>query len=195
VPVHSSVVGIALQHSEGNIMRILRVLLLASGVALAGVVAAASQGASPAAPAPSAEALATAKELVALMSGDTMRDLTGRMTAQVWPNIEQSLRMQFPTIDAATIAELRAELEKQMGANVAESMDDAPAVYARYLTVAEMRDILAFYRTPTGAKTLKLLPQITSEVMGNFMPRMQGMMARIDTALTGILQKHGFATK
>jgi len=31
--------------------------------------------------------------------------------------------------------------------------------------------------------------------MGNFMPRMQGMMARIDTALTGILQKHGFATK
>jgi len=175
-------------------MRILRVLLLASGVGLAGVVAASSQGANPAAaPAPSAETLATAKELIALMSGDMMRDLTSKMAAQVWPNIEQSLRTQFPTIDAATITELRAELEKQMAANVAESMNDAPAVYARYLTVPEMRDILAFYRTTTGAKTLKLMPQITAEVMGNFMPRMQGMMARIDTALTGILQKHGFA--
>jgi len=177
-------------------MRILRVLLLASGVGLAGVVAAASQGANPAAaPAPSAETLATAKELIALMSGDMMNDLTSKMAAQVWPNIEQSLRAQFPKIDAPTVAELRAELEKQMAANVAESMNDAPAVYARYLTVPEMRDILAFYRTTTGAKTLKLMPQITSEVMGNFMPRMQGMMARIDTALTGILQKHGFATK
>ena len=176
-------------------MRILRVLLLASGVGLAGVVAAASQGANTAAPAPSAEALATAKELIALMSGDMMNDLTSKMAAQVWPNIEQSLRTQFPKLDAATIAELRAELEKQMAANVAESMADAPAVYARYLTVAEMRDILAFYRTPTGAKTLKLMPQITSEVMGNFMPRMQAMMARVDTALTGILQKHGFAPK
>jgi hypothetical protein len=177
-------------------MRILRVLLLASGVGLAGVVAAASQGANPAAaPAPSAETLATAKELVALMSGDMLNDLTSKMVAQAWPNIEQSLRMQFPKIDAATITELRAEFEKQMAANVAESMNDAPAIYARYLTVAEMRDIQAFYHTTTGAKTLKLMPQITSEVMGNFMPRMQGMMARIDTALTGILQKHGFATK
>jgi hypothetical protein len=176
-------------------MRILRVLLLASGVGLAGVVAAASQGANPAAPAPSAETLATAKELVALMSGDMMTDLTSKMAAQVWPNIEQSLRTQFPKIDAATITELRAELEKQMAANVAESMNDAPAVYARYLTVPEMRDILAFYRTTTGAKTLKLMPQITSEVMGNFMPRMQGMMTRIDTALTAILTKHGFAPK
>jgi uncharacterized protein len=178
-------------------MRTLRVLLLASGIGLAGVAAAAAQGANPAAPAsaPSAETLATAKELIALMSGDMMNDLTGKMAAQVWPNVEQSLRTQFPKIDAATVTELRAEFEKQMAANVAESMNDAPAVYARYLTVAEMRDILAFYRTPTGAKTLKLMPQITAEVMGNFMPRMQGMMARIDTALTGILQKHGFGPK
>jgi hypothetical protein len=195
VPVHSSIVGIAFNTARGTIMRILRVLLLASGVGLAGVVAAAAQGANPAAPAPSAEALATAKELVALMSGDMMNDLTSKMVAQAWPNIEQSLRTQFPKIDAATITELRAEFERQMAANVAESLNDAPIIYARYLTVAEMRDIQAFYRTPTGAKTLKLMPQITSEVMGNFMPRMQGMMARIDTALTGILQKHGISAK
>jgi uncharacterized protein len=179
-------------------MNILRALLLASAVGLGGVIPAASQGAgagtAPAA-APSAEAVAVAKELLSLMSGDMIGDLTGKMVAQAWPTLEQALRTQFPTLDAATGAELRAEFEKQMAVNVAEAMKDAPAIYARYLTIPEMRDIQAFYRTPTGAKALKLMPQITAETMGQFFPRMQSMMERVNASLTGILQKHGYNTK
>jgi hypothetical protein len=178
-------------------MNILRTVLLASAIGLGGVLPAASQGANSPAPAaaPSAEAIAVAKELVALMSGDMISDLTGKMVAQAWPTLERSLRAQYPQLDAATGAELRAEFEKQMAANVAESMNEAPGIYARYLTVPEMREIQAFYRTPSGAKTLKLMPQITSEVMGQFFPRIQGMMERINTALAAILQKHGYTTK
>jgi hypothetical protein len=173
-------------------MKILRVVLLASAATLGGVVSAASQGAPPAA-APSADAIAVAKELISLMSGDMMNDLTGKMVAQVWPSVEQSLRQQFPKLDAATSAELQAEFQKQMAANVTEALSDAPTIYAKYLSVAEMRDIQAFYKTPTGAKSLKLMPQITAESMGNFLPRMQGMMERVNTAMTGILQKHGYS--
>jgi hypothetical protein len=176
-------------------MNVLRAFLLASAVGLGGVVPAAPQGAPAPAAAPSAEAVAVAKELLALMSGDMVSDLTGKMVAQAWPTLEQALRNQYPQLDPATGAELRAEFERLMAANVAESMNDAPAIYARYLTVPEMRDIQAFYRTPTGAKTLKLMPQITAEVMGQFFPRMQGMMQRVDAALTGILQKHGYTAK
>jgi hypothetical protein len=174
-------------------MNILRVLLLASAVGLGGVMPAASQGANPpAAAAPSAEAIAVAKELIAMVSGDMIGDLTGKMVAQAWPTMEQALKAQFPKLDAATGAELRAEFEKQMSANVAEALIDAPTIYARHLSVAEMRDIQAFYRTPTGAKALKVMPEITAETMGQFFPRMQGMMQRVNTALTGILEKHGF---
>jgi hypothetical protein len=182
-------------NSEENIMKILRVLLLASAAGLWGIASAASQGAPPAAPAaaPPPEAVAVAKELISLMSGDMMADMTGKMVAQAWPTLEQALRQQFPKLDAATGAELRAEFEKQIAANVAESMADAPTIYARHLSVAEMRDIQAFYKTPTGIKSLKMMPQITAEVMGNFVPRMQGMMERVNLAMTGILQKHGFA--
>lgn len=172
-------------------MKILRVWLLASAVGMSGVASAAAQGA----PAPSPEAIAVAKELLALISGDMIGDLTSKMVAQTWPTLEQAMRNQYPKLDAATSAELRAEFEKQIAANVAEALNDAPGVYARYLTVPEMRDIQAFYRTPTGAKTLKLMPQITGEVMGNFVPRMQGMMERVNVALTGILRKHGYTTK
>jgi len=58
-----------------------------------------------------------------------------------------------------------------------------------------LRKCQAFYRTPTGAKTLKLTPQISSQVMGQFFPRMQSMMVRVNSALVGILQKHGDTTK
>src|SRR6266481_10155918 len=116
-------------------MNILRVVLLASAVGLGSVIPAASQGANTApAATPSPEALAVAKELLALMSGDMIGDLTSKMVAQVWPTLEQSLRTQYPKLDAATGAEIRAEFEKQMAANVAESMNDAPAIYARHLS-------------------------------------------------------------
>jgi hypothetical protein len=37
------------------------------------------------------------------------------------------------------------------------------------------------------------MPQITTEMMGQFGPRMQGMMERVNTAINAVLQKHGLA--
>ncbi len=172
-------------------MKTLRIWLVASAVGMSGVISAAAQQA--AAPPPSPEAIAVAKELLAVISGDMLGDLTSNVSAQAWPTIEQALRAQYPKLDAATSTELRGEFEKLIAADVAESLKDAPAIYARYLTVPEMRDIQAFYRTPTGAKTLKLMPQITGEVMGNLAPRLQSMMERVNVSFTGILQKRGYA--
>jgi hypothetical protein len=171
-------------------MKILRALLVASAVGMSVIPASAQQ---PAAPSP--EAIAVAKELVALMTGDIVNDMASKTNAQAWPTIEQGLRGQYPQIDAGTVAELRAEFEKQLLTGMTEGMNDAPAIYARYLSVQEMRDIQVFYRTPTGAKMLKLMPQIMGEVMANLAPRMQGNMQRINVAFTDILQKHGFGAK
>jgi uncharacterized protein len=181
-------------------MKIVRVLLLASAAGMSGVMPAAAQQAAPppaAAPspgAPSPEALAVAKELISVLSGDMVKDLAAKTIAQAWPSIEQGLRGRYPQMDDAAVAELRAEFEKQIVANMTEHMAEAPAIYARYLTVQEMRDIQAFYRTPTGAKTLTLMPQIMGEVMGNLGPRMQGAMQRINVAFGEILKKHGLTT-
>jgi uncharacterized protein len=174
-------------------MTFLRALLFASALALGGAVPAASQNANTVPPSP--EALQTAKELLSIMSGDMIADLSGKMIAQVWPSLEQALRAQYPKLDAPTLGELRAEFERLMAANITDAMKDAPAIYARYLSVPEMRDVQAFYRTPTGAKTLKLMPQITAEIMGTFLPRMQGLQQSVNAAFQTILQKHGFDTK
>lgn len=55
-------------------------------------------------------------------------------------------------------------------------MADGPAIYARYFTAAELRELLAFYRTPVGASALRVMPKTTSEalqlVLSN-MPQLQ----------------------
>lgn len=39
-------------------------------------------------------------------------------------------------------------------------------LYARYFTVEEVKQIAAYYRTPIGAKSLQLMPQVMAESMG-----------------------------
>ncbi len=175
-------------------MKVLRALLLLSAIGMSVIPAAAQLAA-----VPSAEAIDEAKKLIAIMSPDMIKDMNAKIFAQMWPTMEQALRAQVSTLDAATAdavkAEIRATLEKELLSEVTALMEAMPAVYARYLTVEEMRDIQAFYRTPSGAKSLKVMPEIMGETMGSLGPRMQGMMQRINVAVIAILQKHGLGPK
>jgi hypothetical protein len=83
----------------------------------------------------SPEALAAAKELMAVISPDMMKQLAGSISATFWPVVEQKARAD--KIDDATIAELRAEFERIQVAFASEAMNDAPPIYARHFTVAE----------------------------------------------------------
>lgn len=152
---------------------------------------ASSQNAPPGTPSASADALQAAKELVGLVSGSMLSDIANRMTAQVWPPIETALRTQNAKINSATLLELRAEFARQMVAGISDAMQSAPAVYAHYFTVQEMRDLAAFYRTPIGIKTLQVMPQVMADINGLILPRLQGLQERVNLAFLNILQKRG----
>lgn len=38
-------------------------------------------------------------------------------------------------------------------------------IYARYFTVSEIKEMVAFYKSPTGAKAARLMPRLTAEGM------------------------------
>lgn len=141
--------------------------------------------------APSPEALRAAQELVAITSADSTAGMVANLTAQIWPSAEAALREQYPNIDAATTEELRKEFERIVVASVNDVMKDAPAIYVRHLTAQEMRDAIAFYKTPSGAKTLRVMPQLTAEIAAAIDPRTQGLQERINLAFLNILQKRG----
>ena len=68
-----------------------------------------------------------------------------------------------------------------------------PAIYARYLTIAELREILAFYRTPTGAETLTIMPQIARDMSATI--DVAAMFERIRAAFNKILNQRGYDTR
>jgi hypothetical protein len=141
--------------------------------------------------APSPEAMKAATELVGLFNAQLVADTVTNLTAQVWPPVEAALREQNKNIDAATLTELRKEFERLMVANYNEVMKDAPAIYAKHFSAQEMRELVAFYKTPVGAKSLRVLPQAMADINAKMAPRLQGLQERVSLAFLNILQKRG----
>jgi uncharacterized protein len=140
---------------------------------------------------PSPEALKVATELVSVVSADTMNQLHTQMFAAFWPAIEQKVRAA--NVDAATIAELRQELDRMFYADVTDAMKETPSIYAKHFTVAELHDMIAFYRTPTGAKALREMPKIMGEFSAEVLvPRLQKSQAQVADAVNEILRRHGY---
>jgi hypothetical protein len=173
-------------------MKTVRIFILTAAMSV-GIPYGVSQSVAQSSPSP--EALQAAKELVSVISGSMISEVTSSMTAQVWPSMEASLLAQHPKLDPPTLVELRNEFERLQVNNVSEFMNDAPAIYARHFTAQEMRDIAAFYRTPTGDKTLKVMPQAMAELYATMSPRLQGLQERVNLAFLNILQRRGYYGK
>src|SRR5262245_29872225 len=139
----------------------------------------------------SPDALTAANELMAVTSKDTVQQMVTGMTTQVRPTIERALRLKRSDIDQATLTELRNEFERIQVQYMAGVMADAPAIYARHFTAQELRDMLAFYKTPTGQKSLQVMPQLTAEVFQMVMQKMQGLQVQIMGAFTNVLRQRG----
>src|SRR3569833_2124528 len=90
-------------------------------------------------PAPSPDTLKAAQELAAMMSGDTIGQMSAALTAQIWPNIEQQLG---PRVDAATLTELKGQFEQSLSGFTTEVMRDSPAVYVRLFSAVVLCALL-----------------------------------------------------
>ncbi len=139
---------------------------------------------------PSPEALQAASDLFTLISGDLVNQLMAQLANAFWPQIEQKMRAN--KVDDATIAELRDEFQRIEVDFVREALKGAPAIYARHFTVSELRELAAFYRSPTGAKALHEMPQVMGEFTVQMMPKLNELQGTITEAFNRILRKHGY---
>lgn len=136
-----------------------------------------------------AETLKAAQDLSAIMTGGTVEQMTNALVGQMWPGIEGQLGGK---VDAATVTEMRGEIERLLNKFVTDSLKDTPTIYARHFTLSELRELVAFYKTPTGAKAIRELPKVTAESYALIVPRMGPFQREIGTALQAIMKKHGY---
>jgi hypothetical protein len=107
------------------------------------------------------EAMVAAGELI-----DTMK-LADQFKA-VLPTIIQHLK--------PAIVQNRADVERdfdailpiildKMNAKLGGLTNEMASVYANNFTAAELHDLTAFYKSPTGQKLLRIMPVVTSQTM------------------------------
>jgi hypothetical protein len=141
----------------------------------------------------SSEALQAANELFSILSKDLLQQLVRQLTAQFWPPVERDLRAKRPDLNDATIAELRAEYERIQVKNLARLLADAPPIYARHFTAQELRELLAFHRSPIGQKALREFPQVMGEFTAGMLPKLKDVQAETAEAFKAALRQRGFS--
>ena len=65
-------------------------------------------------------------------------------------------------------------------------------IYHKYFTTAELKEMVAFYRTPTGSKMANLLPQLAQEGMLAGQQHGQSLVPVIQKRLSARFEKEGF---
>jgi hypothetical protein len=108
---------------------------------------------------PDADAVAAATELITtLRLADQFKVTLPAILRALKPVVAQGRPETERDFDAVSSAVLDA-----MNARVSELMGPLAAVYARNFTVSEMRQLVAFYRTPAGQKFLDKAAVVTEE--------------------------------
>jgi len=169
-----------------NMFRILTAAGLVLGLALAGHPATAQQAAPPLKPA-SPAAIAAAKEILAMKNASAMY-------ANAVPNIVQrtkdeltqaNLNYQKDLNDLAPIvAQTFAGKEKEIGDGMAQ-------VYANEFTEQELKDLVAFYRSPLGQKLLTNEPRAIQFSMSYMNQWAQNFAETVNAQFRAEMRKRG----
>jgi hypothetical protein len=110
---------------------------------------------------PDAESEAAAKELVSIIKvSDQFKTLLPLIFQQLKPMIVQNHPDVSQDYDA-----LVPILQDRMMARITELEGSIVAVYAGNFSAAELHDLIAFYKTPTGQKLLEKTPLIAQQTL------------------------------
>ena len=101
-------------------------------------------------PNPNANSIAFAKELLQLKGASEVFDKT---VANVVDQTKDTLLPTNPTL-SRPLNEVSVQLKAEFEPKKSELLNEMSRAYARYFTEAELRELLAFYKTNLGRKVL-----------------------------------------
>jgi uncharacterized protein len=133
--------------------------------AIFGLVALAIAGvARPAAAAnPSPTSILIAKQIIEIKGVNSMFDPLVR-------GVVEKVKNQFMETNfmwAKDLNEVAANLHKEYDSRSAELVDAAARIYANHFTEAELKDLLAFYKSPLGQKMIVEEPKALDESLAS----------------------------
>ena len=140
---------------------------------------------------PPPEAMAAARELVtASHAVDQIKNLLPVLMQQLKPAVVQGRPEVDKAYDVITPILLEA-----LNNRMSEFMDTMAAIYARNFTVAELKDVAAFYRTPTGQRLLEKLPGVMQQSLAAGQQFAQSLAVDAQQRIVDEMKKRGYDVK
>jgi hypothetical protein len=147
----------------------------------------------------SREALEEAREIAYSQINEMADKIAGSFRARTWPQIERDLIGKY---DQATLDELLSELIKLQKKFVLAAINDTPPMYARRLTVEELREINAYIRSPqkdeiafngspVGQKMWWASQDIMREMTDLLLTKKDAFQVEISSVFRKVLRSHG----
>jgi hypothetical protein len=110
---------------------------------------------------PSAAAMSSAKELISITGATT---LFSPLIAGVVEQAKVLFLQQNPAL-SKDLNEISTRMRADLQPRFTELTDEVARLYAQNFTEQELKDILAFYKTPAGKKLLTAQPQVVDASM------------------------------
>jgi hypothetical protein len=112
------------------------------------------------------------KELFHVMLQDSIMD---KMFSSMIPSMIEQMKSQHPINDSLANARSNELMKTTMQSTrliLKKMMDeDMVALYDKYFSQKEINDYIAFYKTPSGQKFIKVTPDISKDLMGIMMQK------------------------
>ena len=108
---------------------------------------------------PTANAIALAKEIIVVKGGNAIYD-------PVVPQIVNQARQVFLQANpmlGKDLGEVAAKLQAEFAPRTTEMINDGARLYAAKFTEQELKDVLAFYKSPVGRKVIAQEPVILDQ--------------------------------
>jgi uncharacterized protein len=168
-----------------SLARILSAAGLVLGLALTGVPAGAQQP--QIAKEPSAAAIASAKEILAMKHA-------GDMYVQAVPNIVQQAKdriLQSNLNYQKDLNEVAAIIAQKLAGKQQEIGEGMAKIYASVFTEQELKDLVTFYKTPLGQKLLATEPTAIQTSMAYMNQWAQGFAEVVNGEFRAEMKKRG----
>jgi len=156
------------------IMNTLRPLCRATRLAVLAISVAVMSSTAQAQKTPSAEQMATAKELTQLIGA---ADLSKPLIAGVVEQAKVVFLQQNPGL-SKDLNEIAAQIRQELEPRISEFTDEVARLYATRFTEQELKAIVAFYKSPVGKKMQTQQPLIVN-ASGQFAQEWAGRLSDV----------------
>ena len=128
-------------------------------------------------------------EMFDVLQMDAMFD---PMMAQFRKVFEDRLRQVEPTITDEEVAAVGDAVVDEVDAMMGPIMRMSAEIMLKYFDERDMRAMLAFYRTPTGQKAIRVMPLMMNDMMAQQQQYMLEIAPRLKKRIEDALREKGY---